>query len=113
MLALLCVLLVLMMFAVSPGIDRGTGSLSPWQALAACSTPAWRQVGLTSVFGRLLGPFAIALAALGLFAEVQTAGWRRCVTATAAGLAGLALVGITPSNAPGAVIPGCLECGTL
>ena len=104
-LALLCVLLVLMMFAVSPGIDRGTGSLSPWQALAACSTPAWRQVGLTSVFGRLLGPFALALAALGLFAEVQTAGWRRCVTATAAGLAGLALVGITPSNAPEAVIP--------
>jgi hypothetical protein len=105
-LALLCVLLVLMMFAASPRIDGGTSSsLSPWQALAACSTPAWRQVGLTSVFSRLLGPFALALAALGLFAEVQTAGWRRCLRATAAGLAGLALVGITPSNAPEAVIP--------
>jgi hypothetical protein len=103
--ALLCVLLVMMMFAASPGIDGGTSSRSPWQALAACSTPAWRQVGLTAVFDRLLGPFALALAALGLFAEVQTAGWRRCLMAITAGLAGLALVGITPSNAPEAVIP--------
>jgi hypothetical protein len=106
--ALFCVLLVLTMFAVSPGIDGGTSSLSPWRALAACSTPAWRQVGLTALFGWLLGPFALALAALGLVAEVQTAGWRRCLKIMAAGLAGLALVGITPSNAPEAVIPWLL-----
>lgn len=103
--ALLCVLLVLTMLAVSPGIDGRTSSLSPWKALAACWTPAWRQVELTAVFGRLLGPFALALAALGLFTEVQTAGWRRCLAATAVGLAGLALVGITPTNAPEALIP--------
>jgi hypothetical protein len=103
--ALLCVLLVMMMFAVFPRIDGGTSSPSPWQALAACSTPAWHQVGLTAVFGRLLGPFAFALAALGLFAGAQIAGWRRCVAATAAGLAGLALVGISQSNAPETVIP--------
>jgi hypothetical protein len=102
---LLCVLLVVTMFAVSPKVDGGASSLSPWQELAACSTPAWRQVGLTAVFGRLLGPFALALAALGFFAEVQTAGWRRCLTVMAVGLAGLALVGITATNAQEAVIP--------
>ena len=64
-----------------------------------------RQIGLVSLLGRLLGPFALALSALGFVVEVQAAGWLRWIKVAAFSLAGLVLVAITPANAQLTLMP--------
>ena len=91
-----------------PGALAG---LPSWRALAACTLP-WPSpapaLASASTIGWAFGPFALALAALGLFGEAQQAGWRRC--ALAAGVAILCLglaagAGLSPhiALAPSAV----------
>ena len=91
-----------------PGALAG---LPSWRMLASCTLP-WpspaRTLASASTIGWAFGPFALALAALGLFGEAQQAGWRRC--AIAAGVAMLCLglaasAGLSPhiALAPSAV----------
>ena len=72
-----------------PGALAGRPS---WQMLASCTLP-WpspaRMLASVSTIGWAFGPFALALAALGLFGEAQQTGWRR--SAIAGGVALLSL----------------------
>ena len=84
---------------------------SSWRALASCTLP-WpspaRALASASAIGWTLGPFAIALAVLGLFAEAQHAEWRRSVGSAGVGILCLGLAagaGLSPqiALAPSAV----------
>ncbi len=101
---LVCVLSVHLIFFEFRRLEAGALSF-PWPALLSCAFPAWRPVGLTGLFGRVFGPFALALAALGLFVVAQKAGWRRFVAIAAAALAVLAFVGGTVTNPQVALAP--------
>jgi hypothetical protein len=104
----LTALTIVMLSLSQPGALAG---LPSWRALAACTLP-WpapaRALAFATSIGWALGPFAIALAALGLFGEAAQAGWRRC--ASGAGIAILCLglaagAGLSPhlALAPSAV----------
>ena len=91
-----------------PGVLAG---LSSWRAVASCTLP-WpspaRALASASTIGWALGPFALSLAALGLFAEAPHAGWRRCALAAGVGILCLGLAagaGLRPhvALAPSAV----------
>ena len=98
----LAVLAITILGLSRPGVLVG---LSSWRALASCTLP-WpspaRTLASASTIGWALGPFAIALAVLGLFGEVQHAGWRRSALAAAVGIMGLGLAasaGLSPHTA--------------
>jgi hypothetical protein len=91
-----------------PGVLAGS---SPWRALASCTLP-WpspaRAFASASTIGWALGPFALSLAALGLFVEAPLVGWRRGALAAGAGAVCLGFAagaGVSPhvALAPSAV----------
>jgi hypothetical protein len=82
-----------------------------WRALASCTLP-WPSrsplIASAGAIGWAFGPFALALAALGLFGETQQAGWRRPALAAGAAVLCLGLAagaGLSPhiALAPSAV----------
>ena len=87
--ASLAALAIFVLSLARPGALAGIPS---WRALASCTLP-WpspaRAMASASTIGWAFGPFALALAALGLYAEAHQAGWRR--GAAAAGVAVLCL----------------------
>jgi hypothetical protein len=85
-----------------PGALTG---LPSWRALAACALPRPSPAPVLASAGTIgwaLGPFALALAALGLFREAPQAGWRRSVLAAGVALSCLAFAagaGLSPQIA--------------
>jgi hypothetical protein len=83
------------------------GSLSA-TTFAACAVPrmsATRAVEIARATAWWLGPFALALVALGGFAEWQRGAWRRGAVAVVVAIAGTALVSGTPMSPAVAVAP--------
>jgi hypothetical protein len=102
------VLAIAILSLSQPGVLAG---LSSWRALASCTLP-WpspaRALASASNLGWALGPFALSLAALGLFAEAPHVGWWRCALAAGVWILCLGLAagaGLSPhvALAPSAV----------
>jgi hypothetical protein len=97
---LVCVLAAAILMFLGSGTLEAEGlSFSSRRALVSCALPIWRPMGLTGLFGRVFGPFALALAALGLFVVAQRTSWRRFVVIAAIALAALAAAG-SPATSP-------------
>jgi len=83
------------------------GSISA-TSFAACAAPrlsATRAAAIAGTIGWWLGPFALALAVLGAFAEAQRGSLRQVVLAAAVAAASTALVSGSPISAAVAVAP--------
>jgi hypothetical protein len=95
---LVCVLSAVLVFLRSGTLEAGGLPVSSWRALVSCALPMWRPMGWTGLLGRVFGPFALALAALGLFVVAQRTSWRRAVAIAAIALVAIAAAGSTATS---------------
>jgi hypothetical protein len=87
--------------------DALTGP-SSWHTLAACALPMpspKRAMGLASTVVWLFGPFALALAVLGLFVEANRVAWRRAVLTASIGIVSVVLAAGTAMSPHVALAP--------
>jgi hypothetical protein len=103
---LVCVLSAIVVFFGSGTLEAGGLPFSSWRALASCALPTWHPMGLSGLLGRVSGPFALALAALGLFVVAQRTSWRRSVAIAAIALAAAGSTATSPVVALAPVLVG-------